>query len=148
MTRDKKTQALKHSFGTIYKQGQLLDNDRAKHLNLSGAQVRYIQIIGDQPGISQDAIAKAVGVDKGTVARAIKKLEVEQYVYRKRNKEDIRAWCIFLTRRGEEVYFAHEESGQDFEKKLFKGFEDEEIDTLVDLVGRLTSNLDKITKKG
>lgn len=148
MAKDNRTQTLKRCFGEIYKQGKILDNSRAKHYNLTGTQVRYIEIIGDNPGISQDAVARLEGVDKGTVARAVKKLEVEQYIYRKRNKDDIRAWCLYLDRRGEEVYCGRQAKGQEYENKLFKGFEEKEIDTLVDLMDRLTSNMEEIKKKG
>ncbi len=148
MAKENRTQTLKRCFGEIYKQGKMLDDSRAKHYNLTGTQVRYIEIIGDNPGISQDAVARLEGVDKGTVARAVKKLEVEQYIYRKRNKEDIRAWCLYLDRRGEEVYNSKVCKNEDYEAKLFRGFKDNEIDTLVDLMDRLTDNIETIKKKG
>ena len=148
MSKENRTQTLKKCFGEIYKQGKMLDDARAKHYNLTGTQLRYIEIIGDNPGISQDAVARLTGVDKGTVARAVKKLEVEQYIYRKRNKDDIRAWCLYLDRRGNEVYSSKACKSEDYEKNLFSGFKEDEIDTLVNLMDRLTDNIETIKKKG
>ena len=142
MDKLQRTYMLKRSFGAIYRQGSIIDNSRVKHWHISGAQARYMEIIGDHPGISQEAIARMECVDKGAVARAIKKLEVEHYVVRKRNKQDYRAWCLFLTERGEEVYLGREKNCKDMEALMFKGFTDEEIDTLVELMDRVTKNIE------
>ena len=133
---------LKRCFGMIYRQGKIIDNSRARHLHLTGAQVRYLEIIGDNPGISQDAIAKMDMIDRGAVARAIKRLEVDQYLIRKRNKQDYRAWCLYLTPRGEEVYNSREKRGEDLKKKMFSGFSEEELDTLAELMDRLVHNVE------
>ena len=141
MDQPDRTQTLKRCFGEIYKQGRIIDDYKVKHLHITGVQARYIEIIGNNPGISQDAIARIEGVNKGSIARAIKKLEVEQYITRQRNKADCRAWCLYLTQRGEAVFAEKECRNSEFENVLLKGFTEEEIDTLTLLMDRLTDNL-------
>ena len=46
-------------------------------------------------GIKQEEMASSLNIDKGTTARAIKKLEEEGYIYRQKDKEDNRAQLVF-----------------------------------------------------
>lgn len=144
MNEKERRETLRHCFAAIYKQGLIMDNCRLKDMKITGAQVKYLEIIAEHPGISQDAIAKIEGVDKGAIARAIKKLQAEHCVRRQRNETDSRAWCLYLTNKGADICAKGEPSKREFERKLFEGFKQEEIDTLVELMGRLTRNIEKM----
>ena len=91
---------LKRSLGALFRQGQNIENCSLKHLKISGAQARYMDVIHDSPGISQDAVARLFKVDKGAVARDVKKLETAGYIERRRKEGDSRAWQLFMTERG------------------------------------------------
>ncbi|WP_229394504.1 MarR family transcriptional regulator [Methanosarcina sp. DH1] len=54
-------------------------------------------------GISQEILAKTLKVSKATSTRSIKNLEKEGYVYRQRDKNDLRAYRVYLTEEGKEV---------------------------------------------
>jgi DNA-binding MarR family transcriptional regulator len=45
-------------------------------------------------GISQEILAKTLKVSKATSTRSIKSLEKEGYVYRQRDKNDLRAYRV------------------------------------------------------
>lgn len=51
-------------------------------------------------GISQENLAKALYVSKATSSRAIQNLEIEGYVYRQKDKNDLRAYRVYLTEKG------------------------------------------------
>ncbi len=55
------------------------------------------------PGISQDELSVVLHVDKGTTAKAVKKLVEQGFVKREVNPEDRRAYRLFLTPQGEEL---------------------------------------------
>ena len=48
-------------------------------------------------GIRQDDLCRGINMDKGTTAKALKKLESSGYVLRKRDSSDRRAYRIYLT---------------------------------------------------
>ena len=56
----------------------------------------------DRPEITQTALARHLHLDKGAMARAIKKLESENYIHRERADHDHREYKMTLTRRAEE----------------------------------------------
>ncbi len=124
----------------------MMENCSAKKHRLSGPQGGYLMMVHNNPGISQDAIAKTHNIDKSSVARAIKKLEVEQYIYRKRNPEDSRQWCIFLTPRGEKLCEERMVNAIKMENNLFAGMTEEEITTLKDLLSKVTSNMEAMSE--
>ena len=144
MNAKERRETLRRCFAAIYKQGVSIDNCRLRGMNITGAQVKYLEIIAAHPGISQDAIAKLECVDKGAIARAIKKLQAEHCVRREKNESDCRAWCLYLTEKGADICAQGEPGRREFEKSLFEGFNPNEIDTLVKLMGRMTQNIEKM----
>lgn len=71
--------------------------------NLGSGQFHYILMLYKNDGISQEEINKYIRKDKGTTARAIKRLENEGYIIRKVNPEDKRAYKIYLTQKALDV---------------------------------------------
>ncbi|EOD01495.1 MarR family winged helix-turn-helix transcriptional regulator [Caldisalinibacter kiritimatiensis] len=67
--------------------------------NLGSGQFHYILLLYKHDGITQEEMTKYTNKDKGTTARAIKKLEREGYVTRKVNPEDKRSYKIYLTQK-------------------------------------------------
>lgn len=132
---------LKRSLGALFRQGQNIENCSLKHLKISGAQARYMDVIHDSPGISQDAVARLFKVDKGAVARAVKKLETAGYIERRRKEGDSRAWQLFMTERGEEIHKMMSTGEMEFESRLLAGFSEEEIDTLCMMLDRVADNI-------
>ncbi len=122
-----------------------MENCSVKKHRLSGPQGGYLMIVHQHPGISQDAIAKTYNIDKSSVARAVKKLEVEEYIYRERNPKDSRQWCIYLTSRGETLCIERQESAVNMENRLLAGMTEDEIKTLRDLLAKVTSNMEDMS---
>lgn len=63
----------------------------------------YLLILNENEGISQNEISRELSVDKAMSARTIKKLIELGYIEKRENKEDIRAYRLFLTDKGREV---------------------------------------------
>jgi len=60
--------------------------------------------IGRNEGISQKQLCEVINMDEGLVARLVKKLEEQEIIYKKRNTNDLRAYQLFLTEIGKELY--------------------------------------------
>jgi DNA-binding MarR family transcriptional regulator len=76
---------------------------RLGRLELSAGQFPLLVHLARTPGITQDDLAAYFRIDKGTVARAMKKLEDNGFVYRSIDPENRRRYCLCLTKKGEIV---------------------------------------------
>ena len=78
-------------------------NNRIKKLDITAGQFPFLMVLFSKEGITQDEIAAHVQVDKGTVARALKKLEENNYLYRAVDLNNRRRYLIHLTNKGKSV---------------------------------------------
>jgi len=78
-------------------------NNRMKKLDISAGQFPFLMVLFNKEGITQDEIAADVHMDKGTVARALKKLEDNRYIYRAVDLNNRRKYIIYLTEKGKLV---------------------------------------------
>lgn len=75
-------------------------NNRMKKLDISAGQFPFLMVLFNKEGITQDEIAADVHIDKGTVARALRKLEDNRYIYRAVDLNNRRKYIIYLTEKG------------------------------------------------
>lgn len=83
--------SLLHRYGNVY------INEQLKEYNIGAGQYQILAVLYQNEGLSQDEIACFLKMDKGTVARAIAKLEKEGYVERKVFSVDKRIKKLYLT---------------------------------------------------
>jgi MarR family transcriptional regulator for hemolysin len=72
--------------------------------DLFGTQLSYILQVVRNPGLSQDALAKSLFVNKSSVTRQLNSLEKAGYVRRETDEEDRRAKKIYPTERALAIY--------------------------------------------
>lgn len=102
MMNDKITSLTKLN-GKIYRSTQCYIDKRLEKFKLSTGMYPYLLILNENEGISQNEISRELSVDKAMSARTIKKLIELGYIEKRENKEDIRAYRLFLTDKGREV---------------------------------------------
>lgn len=71
---------------------------------LKRGQHAFLTRIVENPGINQKELSKLLKVDKGTTAKAVKKIIEAGYAYKERSKESHKIFQIFPTREGLEFY--------------------------------------------
>lgn len=147
MNKPERGKILKRSLGALLRQGLNIENYNIRHLGISGAQARYMDVIRENPGISQDTLARMFKVDKGAVARAAKKLEDSGYIVRRRKAGDSRVWQLFVTDEGMCVNEKLQAEAMEFEKKMLAGFSEEETETLCSMLDRVADNIDKMNEE-
>jgi len=91
-------------------------------------------------GINQETLAESLSVDKATCARAIKKLEEEGFVQRKRDETDKRAYQILLTEKAKKLKPLIKQTLQEWTINLLKGFTKEEQQQLFNYLERIEYN--------
>ena len=76
-------------------------NDRLKPLGLTCGQVPVLMLLAKEQNIMQETLVRLYHLDKGTIARAVKKLEDAGYIRRITDPKNGRAVRLFLTEKGE-----------------------------------------------
>lgn len=83
-------------------------NKNVANWGFNSGQIMFLVELYREDGKSQETISESLQIDKGTTARAIRKLEEEGYVTRVKDKDDKRFNSIYLTDKSkdlkEEVY--------------------------------------------
>ena len=76
-------------------------NDRLKPLGLTCGQVPVLMLLAKEQNIMQETLVRHYHLDKGTIARAVKKLEDAGFIRRIPDPRNKRAVRLFLTKKGE-----------------------------------------------
>ena len=106
-------------------------------------QSRYLARICDNPGISQEELAQYYQIDKGAIAKSVRRMGELGYVKREQNPEDRRAYCLFPTERAREVMDFCREDMKRMEQAFEESLTPEEIETFQRLLLRITDNMQK-----
>ena len=96
------------------------------HLNLTDAQVACLLRIHREPGIKQDELATFFHVDKGTIARTLRRLEESGFIEREQDPENRRRYILEVTGRCGEIIPLILKVEERWEELLFRNFTDEE----------------------
>ncbi|MBI5458625.1 MarR family winged helix-turn-helix transcriptional regulator [Methanobacterium sp.] len=115
-------------------------NRELKHLELTEGQVPCLMVLSKKSGITQDDLAKMFHIDKGTIARAIRKLEEKGMVNKVQDPVNRRRYLLSLTGKGKEVVPVILRAEKKWEDILFKGFSDEERSFMIEGMNRLAEN--------
>lgn len=75
-------------------------NERLRPLGLSAGQVPVLMLLSKEQNIIQETLVRHYHLDKGTIARAVKKLEDAGYIRRIVDPQNRRAVRLFLTKKG------------------------------------------------
>ena len=113
--------------------------------------VNYIQImclvaLYIQNGLTQEKIIEDIGVDKASVNRAIKALENNNFITRKRNESDKRAFNLYLTTKAFEFKEVSWDILSNWELMISEGIEEEEKAIAFKVMKKMSLNADKIYK--
>jgi len=126
--------SLLHRYGHIYVGKEL------KEYNISKGQYIFLNALYKQEGISQEQLSDYLKIDKGTTAKAIKKLEEEEYVIRKIDAKDKRAYNIYLTEKAIKIKPVVRKAMTDWIDILYSGFTEEEKELSLALLEKMGEN--------
>ena len=95
-------------------------NHNLKDLDINSSQLHLLFEISHQKNINQEKIANRCNINKGTVARSIKKLEEKELIVREIDKENRRQNKISLTSKGQNVLDRSIEVLDNWESEVLK----------------------------
>lgn len=137
--------------GMIARALDSISNIEFKEFDLTKGQYLYLVRVCENPGIIQEKLAEMIKVDRTTAARAIKKLETNDFIEKRADPQNKKIKKLFPTEKGNQVYpFIKKE--HDYSNKVaLAGFSEEEMETIFNLLQRVRKNIEvdwEFIKKG
>jgi DNA-binding MarR family transcriptional regulator len=124
-------------------------NREVSPLNITAAQIPYLMVLSLRQGITQDELSGKLFIDKGTVARSMKKLEDNGFIYRVPDPDNRRKNHVFLTEKGERILPRIRSIDRKWEEALCEGLIKAERSQLFDSIGKLAKNsIENLTSEG
>ena len=124
----------------IHRTRMMYLNDRMKNLDITAGQFPFIVVLSHEEGITQDELAAHFHIDKGTVARALRKLEDKKYLFRKVDALNRRRYLIYLTEKGRKAVPKIISIDKEWEDSMCSEFSEEEYQNLFGILKVLASN--------
>ncbi|WP_199533628.1 MarR family winged helix-turn-helix transcriptional regulator [Romboutsia maritimum] len=84
----------------LYRKGSSFIAKGLSSEGIGSGQLMFLLELYRQDGITQDDLTERLNIDKGTTARALKKLEEKEIIVRLKNERDKRVNNIYLTDKG------------------------------------------------
>lgn len=97
----------------------------------------FLAFLYNHEGINQEELSNYLSIDKGTTAKALKKLEDEGYISRVQDEKDRRAYRVFITPKGMSIKEEFFSILQGWNDNLINELKPEEIQTLKTLLKKI-----------
>ena len=138
------------SIGVIARSLDSISNIEFKKYDLTKGQYIYLARIYEHPGIIQEKVAEMIKVDRTTAARAIKKLETNEFIVRKQSEDNKKEKKLYVTKKGEETYpilYREEHYSNEVALKGLSISERKQIFKLLEVVeGNISENWEYVKK--
>ncbi|MCY6485020.1 MarR family transcriptional regulator [Clostridium aestuarii] len=120
---------------------------KLREYNIGSGQYPFLITLLKNDGISQEEVSHMLHIDKGTTARAIKKLEEQGYVYRIVDEEDKRVYKVYVTEKAQDVKKSLFKALEAWRDVLMKNFNEDEKKKTVQILEKMTENVILYTKE-
>lgn len=127
----------------VYRFGQMYFDEKLAPYHIGSGQQFFLLHIYRNPGISQEELASFDRYDKGTTARAVKKLEDQGYILRRCDEKDRRFMKLYVTQEGEAVVTEIYRILNDWNAVLNEGLDAQEQKLVSKLMEKIAQNADR-----
>ena len=128
----------------LYRNHHIYLNTALKPYGLSAGQFPALMFLYHHPGCMQEDITRHFTIDKGTVARAIQRLEEEGYVTKETDPENRRAVQLNLTEKALAVCEEIRAIESAWEGRLFSDYDQKTRFVIREQIFRLTEQSHRI----
>ncbi|WP_282935804.1 MarR family transcriptional regulator [Paenibacillus sp. RC67] len=128
----------------LYRYGHMYIGDRLKHLDIGRGQHIFLNTLYREDGLSQEELSSHLKIDKGTTAKALKKLEEQGYVVRKVRDNDKRSYQVFLTEKALLIQDEVKSVLTDWRNLISQGLTEEEKQLALVLLEKMGTNAARI----
>lgn len=124
----------------LYRMWQIFFQRDLEDLGIPVGQIPFLRVLEKFPSISQDELSKLLHIDKATTAKALKSMEQEDLIIRKKDEKDKRMMHLFLSPKAEKILPKIHKSTQKLEKIFTKWFSSQEIKTFENIIEKMSQN--------
>lgn len=103
-------------------------------------ELRVLRLLHDMPGSTPTALLANLELDKTLLSKNLASLEQRGLISRSLDALDNRRQCLYLTKRGEQIWAEAEKIGRGLEKDMFAGLSDAEWTQLHNLLERASES--------
>jgi len=114
--------------------------------NIGKGQFIFLMTLIKKDGINQEELSEILHFDKGTTAKALKKLEREGYIERKQDPNDKRAYRVYITEKTLAVKPVLDKIKKNLTEIMASDFTKEEKEMTLVLLKRMAENISQFTK--
>ncbi|NFS29404.1 MarR family transcriptional regulator [Clostridium botulinum] len=125
----------------LYRKSIIFINREVAKYDIRAGQLMFLMILYNQDGKNQEEISEKLKIDKGTTARALKKLEKQDFITRVKDTDDKRVNRIYLTEKSKEVKVDVYTVFDDWNKKISESLTNEEEEELKKLLEKVCKNI-------
>jgi DNA-binding MarR family transcriptional regulator len=127
-------------FSIINRARVIFLNERLKPYALSAGQYPVFMCLLHHPNIIQESMARYFHLDKGTIARTVKKMEDAGYVSKNVDPDNRRAFRLFLTEKGYQVAPEIIAIDREWEKLVTNSISDKEQQDMLFLLRKVAES--------
>ena len=120
--------------------------DKLEGTELGDQHHSYILVVCRHPGISQDAIARRLFLNKSKVTRSLAYLEEHGFVTRERDREDRRQTLVYPTEKAFEVLPRVREIIKGWNSYITEDFTEEELEMYFAMTRRIAERAAEYAK--
>lgn len=136
----KKDKMLGGYISQLYRFGSAFITKELSKFNIGYGQFMFLIELYKHESISQEELAEILHIDKGTTARAIKKLEEQEYVIRVKDTFDRRAYKLSITDKAKEIEPLIKNVLYDWNDKLTSNLSEDEKKMALELMIKIAKN--------
>ena len=108
-----------------------------KEYGIGSGQIMFLLELYYRDGVRQEELTTLLNIDGANTTRAIAILEEEGYVVRRVDRDDARAYRVYLTDKAEEIKDGLFRLMRDWDEKLLASLTDRERDQFIQLVQKI-----------
>jgi len=135
-------------FLLIHRSRHAFLRDRFRHLDVEPRLLPLLRRLSGPERLRQEDLSAESGLDKSTIARAVRRLIALGYVTREPCPEDRRAYHLMLTERARRLIPELDAAMEEWAAGLTAGFSDEELLQLDSYLRRMADGAEKLTGSG
>lgn len=136
-----KTDLLRKQFHIYNNNRRSVLDKRFMEYGIYFGQPPILEYIAQNPDSTQKEIADFLGVTPPSVATSVKRMEKSGLLMRVADKSDARRNNLQITLKGMELLRLAHAAFDEIDAVSLKDFTDEELDTLINFIKRMNSNL-------
>lgn len=137
----KKHESIGRDISHLFRSINIYLSKELEPYGIGSGQFPFLMRLLHHEGVSQESLASMLRYDRATITRSVNKLEDLGFVSRKRDPNDKRAYCIYLTDKGREMESVLFDISAKLNDVLLKGFNDEEKAMFIALIGKAAMNI-------